>query len=190
MKAKLERSLGGIDVLFVSSEEVATQIDLDQSHVILVDFPTSKNLLVNLLSNQKIARIYAHFYKPQSDYFSTIPTRDHFKWYYAFLAKKGPFDLKNHSSALAKYRGWTEETIDFMSKVFFDLDFVTMENGLITLNKNANKHDLSDSITYKQKQEVLTLEKELIYSSYEQLKNWFDTVMQSEQHEEEVREWI
>jgi len=77
-----------------------------------------------------------------------------------------------------------------MSKVFFDLDFDTIENGLISLNKNANQHDLSDSITYKQKQEVLTLEKELIYSSYEQLKNWFDTVMQSEQHEEEVREWI
>jgi single-stranded-DNA-specific exonuclease len=190
VKLKLERSFSGIDVLFISSEEVASQIDLDQSHVILVDFPTSKNLLVNLLSNQKIARIYAHFYKPKSDYFSTIPTREHFRWYYAFLAKKGPFDLKKHSSALAKYRGWTEETIDFMSKVFFDLDFVTMENGLISLNKNANKHDLSDSITYKQKQEVLTLEKELIYSSYEQLKNWFDTVMQSEQHEEEVREWI
>ena len=155
VKSKLERSFSGIDVLFISSEEVASQIDLDQSHVILVDFPTSKNLLVNLLSNQKIARIYAHFYKPQSDYFSTIPTRDHFKWYYAFLAKKGPFDLKKHSSALAKYRGWTEETIDFMSKVFFDLDFVTMENGLISLNKNANKHDLSDSITYQQKQEQL-----------------------------------
>jgi single-stranded-DNA-specific exonuclease len=190
VKSKLERSLGEIDVSLVSSEEVASQIDLDQCHVILVDFPTSKNLLVKLLSNQKIARIYAHFYKPQSDYFSTIPTRDHFKWYYAFLAKKGPFDLKKHSTALAKYRGWTEETIDFMSKVFFDLDFVRMENGLISLNKNVNKHDLSDSITYKQKQEVLTLEKELIYSSYEQLKNWFDTVMHSVQHEEEVREWI
>ena len=43
-----------------------------------------------------------------------------------------------------------------------NLDFVTMDNGLISLNKNANKHDLSDSITYKQKQEILTLEKELI----------------------------
>ena len=88
--------------------------------------------------------------------------------------------LKNIVVLLAKYRGWTEETIDFMSKVFFDLDFVTMDNGLISLNKNANKHDLSDSITYKQKQRYLTLEKELIYSSYEQLKNWFDQVMQSD----------
>ena len=123
VKSKLERSFSGIDVLFISSEEVAAQIDLDQSHVVLVDFPTSKNLLVNLLSNQKIARIYAHFYKAESDYFSTIPTRDHFKWYYAFLLKRVLLILKNIGNALAKYRGWTEETIDFMSKVFFELGF-------------------------------------------------------------------
>ena len=34
VKLKLERSFSGIDVLFISSEEVAAQIDLDQSHVI------------------------------------------------------------------------------------------------------------------------------------------------------------
>ena len=52
---------------------------------------------------------------------------------------------------LAKHRGWTRETVDFMSQVFFELDFVTMDNGLITLNKNAEKHDLSESKTYQLK---------------------------------------
>ena len=80
---------------------------------------------------------------------------------------------------MAKYRGWTKETVDFMTKVFLELEFVTMENGFISLKKNANKHDLSDSITYKQKQEALLLEKELLFSSYEQLKNWFDHVIHS-----------
>lgn len=191
LHARLARSLQNSDVIWVSSEAEALQIDLDHCHVILVDFPPSKNLLIQLLSGKKVARIYAHFYKAQSDFFSTIPTRDHFKWFYAFLAKKGPFELQKYSSMLAKQRGWTKETVDFMAKVFLDLNFVTMENGLITLNRNANKHDLSDSITYKQKQEALMLEKELIYSSYEQLKSWFDALLHTTvHHEEEVKEWI
>ncbi|WP_428909238.1 single-stranded-DNA-specific exonuclease RecJ [Niallia sp. Krafla_26] len=188
---RVKKSLTHSDVILLSSDEDALQLELDQCHVILVDFPTSKSRLVQLLAGKNVARIYAHFYKAQSDFFSTIPTRDHFKWFYAFLAKKGPFDLQKNSGALAKYRGWTKETIDFMTQVFLELEFVTMENGFVTLRKNANKHDLSDSSTYKQKQESLLLEKELLFSSYEQLKNWFDHVIHTTvQHEEEVKEWI
>lgn len=188
---RLQRTLNRSDVIAVTSEAEAAKIELDDCHVILVDFPPSKNLLIQLLSGKKIARIYAHFYKAQSDFLSTIPTREHFKWFYAFLAKKGPFHLQKQGSSLAKYRGWSKETVDFMAKVFLDLEFVTMEDGLISLRKNASKHDLSDSITYKQKQESLLLEKELIYSSYGELKNWFDAVIHlTVQHEEEVNEWI
>ncbi len=188
---KLQRSLNRSDVISITSEAEAAQIDLDHCHVILVDFPPSKNLLIQLLSGKKVARIYTHFYKAQSDFLSTIPTREHFKWFYAFLAKKGPFHLQKQGSSLAKYRGWSEETVNFMAKVFLDLEFVTMEDGLISLRKNTSKHDLSDSITYKQKQEALVLEKELIYSSYEQLKNWFDEVIGSTVHHEKgVKEWI
>jgi single-stranded-DNA-specific exonuclease len=147
--------------------------------VVLIDLPPSKEILVRLFSGKKVSRIYAHFYKAESDYFSTIPTRDHFKWYYALLAKKGPFDLKKYGDTLAKHRGWTRETVDFMSQVFFELDFVTMDNGLITLNKNAGNHDLSESKTYQLKHAQLEIEKDLLFSSFHQLKDWFDQVFQT-----------
>ena len=62
-----------------------------------------------------------------------------------FISKKGSFDLKKYGDDLAKHRGWSKETVDFMSQVFFELDFVTIDNGLITLNKNAAKRDLTES---------------------------------------------
>ena len=99
----------------------------------LYDLPTNKDLLTGLLAGKKTARIYAHFYKKDSDFFSTMPTRDHFKWYYALLLKRNPFDLNKYGSDLAKHRGWTKETVEFMSKVFFELDFVTINNGLISI---------------------------------------------------------
>jgi single-stranded-DNA-specific exonuclease len=176
--AKLQKTLGDREVLYISSPSEAEKLQLDHCDVVLVDLPPSKEILVRLLLGKKVSRIYAHFYKAESDYFSTIPTRDHFKWYYALLAKKGPFDLKKYGDTLAKQRGWTRETVDFMSQVFFELNFVRMENGLITLNKNVGKHDLTESETYQEKQAQLEIEKELLFSSFHQLKDWFDQVFQ------------
>lgn len=189
---KLQRTLGDGDseVIFISSLDEAEKLQLDDCHVVLVDLPSSKEILIRLFSGKKVSRIYAHFYKAGSDLFSTIPKREHFTWYYALLAKKGPFDLKKHGDALAKHRGWTRETVDFMSQVFFELNFVTMDNGLIIVNKNAEKHDLTDSETYQQKQSQLELEKDLLYSSFQQLKDWFDKVLQGSTFEEAVKEWI
>ena len=86
LHARVKEKLEDSEVILISSDEEASQLDLDHCNVILVDFPPSKNLLVQLLAGKKLARIYTHFYKAQSDFFSTIPTRDHFKWFYAFLS--------------------------------------------------------------------------------------------------------
>ncbi len=179
------------EIMYIESIEQAASTDIDGANVVLVDLPPSKEIVERLLFGKKPERIYVHFFKRDSDFFSTVPTRDHFKWYYAFLAKKGPFNMKTHGNALAKNRGWTRETIEFMSQVFFELDFVTINDGLISLQANANKRDLAESATYQLKQAQLSLENDLLYSSFQQLKSWFDKVIQeSVNHEEEKVEWI
>lgn len=171
----------------VLDEEAAVKANIDNKNIVLLDLPPSLNLLEKLLAGKQPARLYAHFYKKDSDFFSTLPTREHFKWFYAFLAKKGVFDLNRHGEDLAKYRGWTKETVDFMSQVFFDLEFVKINNGFISLETNVPKRDLSESKTYQKKQDTFTLENDLLYSSFEQLKNWFDQVIQeSVQFEEAI----
>jgi single-stranded-DNA-specific exonuclease len=179
------------EILCVRSMEEAKSAQLDFMNIVLVDLPPSKELIQHLFFGKKPSRIYVHFYKKESDFFSTIPTRDHFKWYYAFLAKRGQFDLKQHGQELAKYRGWSTETVKFMSKVFFELDFVTINNGLISLKANIKKRDLSESPTYQLKLAQYSLENDLLFSSFQQLKGWFDTVIQGPvNNEEEVTEWI
>jgi len=181
----------GDDLLIVENEEDAAQADIQAKNIVLLDLPPSMQVLEKLVSGKQPARIYVHFHKEDSDFFSTIPTREHFKWFYAFLAKRDTFDLKRHGEELAKYRGWTKETVEFMSKVFFDLEFVKINNGFISLEKNVPKRDLSESKTYQKKQATFTLENELLYSSFEQLKSWFDHVIQgSVQNEEAISTWI
>ncbi len=82
--------------------------------------------------------------------------------------------MNRYGEAIAKQRGWSHETIIFMSKVFSELDFVTINNGFITLNSRAQKRDLADSRTYQLKQAQYALERDLLFSSFQELKGWFD----------------
>lgn len=183
---------GGLeDITLIRSEEEASQFPIDSKNIVLLDLPPSKEILAELVKERVPSRIYAHFHKENSEFFSTIPTRDHFKWYYAFLAKRESFDIKRHGDELAKHRGWTKETVIFMSKVFFELDFVKINNGFISLNKSGPKRDLMESETYQQKLAQFTLENDLLFSSFQQLKSWFDQVIQgSVKNKEALTEWI
>ncbi|MGG5254927.1 single-stranded-DNA-specific exonuclease RecJ [Neobacillus sp. SM06] len=178
------------EVLLIQSAEVAKDADLDGANAVIVDLPPARVFLSELFTGKKPARIYAWFYKENSDFFSTFPTRDHFKWFYGLLLKKGPIDLNRYGDMLAKKRGWSKETIFFMSQVFSELDFVTINNGFVTIKRQAQKRDLTDSQTYRKKQEQYAVESELLFSPYQQLKAWFDQAMQgSVKVEEAMEEW-
>lgn len=179
------------EAILIQSLDEAKSLDLFHSNVVLVDLPSAINIMSALVEGKKPSRIYAYFYKESSDYFSMIPTRDQFKWFYAFLLKQGTVDMKKYGDAIAKRRGWPKETIFFMTKVFYDLDFVTINNGLVTIKKQAQKRELADSRTYQLKQEQSTLESTLLLSSFQQLKDWFDSYIQEPaENEEAINTWI
>jgi single-stranded-DNA-specific exonuclease len=178
-------------MMVVSNEGEAQSLDLHEQNVVLLDLPPSKEIVIHLLAGKQPGRIYPHFYKRDSAFFNTMPTREHFKWYYAFLAKKGPFDINRFGDDLAKHRGWSKETIEFMSKVFFELNFATINNGFISLEKIAPKRDLTESKTYQQRQAQFTLENDLLYSSFKQLREWFESILQESVETREAKEeWI
>lgn len=178
------------ELIHIKDTNEAQLLDIRGGNIVLLDLPPSSLILELLMKNNKPARIYTYFYQKQNHFFSTIPTREHFKWFYAFLSKRGSFDIQRFGNDLATHRGWSRETIDFMSKVFFELDFVTIKDGLITLNSIKSKRDLLESTTYQEKMEKIKLENELLYSSYQELKSWFDDrLTSSEKLEEETKLW-
>ncbi|KUP07300.1 recombinase RecJ [Bacillus coahuilensis m2-6] len=172
----------------ITNELDVKAIEEKYTTVVFLTIPTKENLIRDVLNHLKPERVYAHFYTDGTDYFSTMPTRDHFKWYYGFLSKRGQFDLMKHGGQLAAHKGWTKDTIDFMSQVFFELNFVTIEDGLLSLNPDKLKKDLSDSRSYRQKQALFKLEQELVYSSITELKRWFDEQLKEPVHNEEETE--
>ncbi|MCZ0756120.1 single-stranded-DNA-specific exonuclease RecJ [Anoxybacillus sp. J5B_2022] len=177
------------EVQIITSVEEAGRFSADGRYVVLLDLPPTVDVIKVLLSSSLPARIYALFYQRESHFFSTLPTRDHFKWFYAFLRKRGSFHLEKYGDELARSRGWTHETIHFMVQVFLDLQFLTLQNGVVELVNQPAKRDLMDSPTYRLKQAQLELEKMFLYSSYEQLKRTFSEIRGSQLYEE-AKTWI
>ncbi len=164
-------------LVFVPFGTEIPMVDFSGKYVFLLDLPSEKQQLVRLFeTSQKPERIYPLFYHDQNHFFTTIPTREHFKWFYGFLAKQQLFDLQKYGEQLAKHKGWSNETIEFMVKVFFELEFVTIKDGFISLSTHIEKKDLSESQTYRRKQEQASIENDLFYSSYGELKEWFEQI--------------
>ncbi|WP_096201421.1 single-stranded-DNA-specific exonuclease RecJ [Bacillus sp. FJAT-45350] len=173
------------EILIINGDEGYPNLDIEDRYLVLLDLPDAASGLESLLEyDRKPERIYTVFYQNESHFFSTAPTRENFKWYYGFLKKKGSFNIDQFGHQLAKHKGWSKNTVDFMTKVFFELDFVRIENGLITLNEKPEKKDLVDSKTYRRKSEQSNLENEFVYSSYQQLQQWFERVLTKEKIKE------
>ncbi|KKI92338.1 recombinase RecJ [Bacillus sp. SA1-12] len=166
-------------ITYVESTAHAQELNVKNKHLVILDIPSSLEHLDFLFTQGKPDRIYTVFQQEVDHFFATIPTREHFKWYYAFLMKRGTFNVKELGEKLAQHKGWSKETIEFMSQVFFELEFVTIENGVISTNSTLQKRDLAESATYAKKQSQIELEKTLLYTSYSQLKQWFEERFQT-----------
>ncbi|MCG7345039.1 single-stranded-DNA-specific exonuclease RecJ [Sporosarcina sp. ACRSL] len=158
-------------------------------HVIILDMPPGTEQMKELIERTNPKRVYAHFFVNESLYFEGIPSREHFGWYYSFLKKRGSFDLRKQVQELSKHRGWKIDTIYFMTKVFSELGFVKIENGLAYIMEDAGKKNLSEAPSYKQREHQIELEKMLVYAPYMELKNWFDEICNETVNREEQL-WI
>ncbi|MEO4052151.1 single-stranded-DNA-specific exonuclease RecJ [Solibacillus sp. CAU 1738] len=146
-------------------------------YIVLLDLPSNVDTLETLLQTGKPTRIYAHFYTPNSQYFSGMPTRQHFSWYYSFLKKRPAFNLKQHIQQLSQHIGLNIDVINFMTKVFFELGFVKIEDGLTTVVESAPKQALETASSYKARIAQIDLEQKLLYATYIELKQWLDERM-------------
>lgn len=149
-------------------------------NVLLYDLPRSFRQLEQFSPLLKEAeRVYILFHH-ESKFFSTWPTRDHFKWYYAFLRQRGSFDLAGQGEHLAKQRGWTTDVLSFMTAVFLELEFVKMKKGIVYIVDQPVKRELNQSTLYRQREEEFRLEQALLYSSQDELIAYLSRLIEAE----------
>ncbi|WP_026672442.1 single-stranded-DNA-specific exonuclease RecJ [Alkalihalobacterium bogoriense] len=169
------------------SPTTAVPVECEHPYVFFLDLPLVEEEMKSIFQYVKNPeRIYTLFFHEESHYFTSSPSREQFKWYYSFLKKKGEFDIRKFGVQLAKHKGWSKNTVEWMTKVFFELEFVTINNGIISLHPNPSKKDLLDSKTYRSKIEQASIENQFVYSSYYELKLWFDDMLSKQSTRKET----
>lgn len=167
------------EILLVKEEENLLNND-GRSYVILLDLPETVEQITSVFKRiRHVERVYPVFYQHENYFFSSQPSRDQFKWYYAFLRKEKTFNVSKLGKQLAEYKKWAKDSIHFMTKVFLELDFVTMKDGMIQINPHPEKKELIHSPTYRKHIESIKIEKIFLYSSYMELKQWFDKLLEN-----------
>ncbi|MFC5558131.1 single-stranded-DNA-specific exonuclease RecJ [Ureibacillus thermophilus] len=142
--------------------------------LVLLDLPKQIDEMEKLIETAKPKRIYAVFYTPNPLFFNGMPTRKHFAHYYTLLKSRPFINLKEHIPHLSKHLGLNVDAIQFMTKVFFELGFVTIENGLISVNPFTEKRSLTEAASYQLRKQQIEMEQQFLYSTYSELKQWFN----------------
>ncbi|MBB6449501.1 single-stranded-DNA-specific exonuclease [Geomicrobium halophilum] len=171
------------DLLFALEGQLTAPTD-----VFLFDLPVHLSQLEQFLRENEayIRSVYTGFMEKNSAFFTTKPTREAFKWLYAYIRKYSPLHIHDHKPVISRYQGWSSETIDFMLQVFIELEFVTMQEGKISLNNKPLKQDLQASPTFSNYEEKREIEQTLMLSTYQELKSYLFACMSPEKNRAKV----
>ncbi|WP_196760380.1 single-stranded-DNA-specific exonuclease C-terminal domain-containing protein, partial [Staphylococcus cohnii] len=107
-----------------------------------------------------------------SIYFEGMPKMETFKQCFKALAAKKETNLANEGVQLSKFLNIQPHILKFILKVFLDLEFIQVENGIIKLNNVSTKRDIASSKYYQSRIDRIEVEKLLLYEDFNRLKQW------------------
>ncbi|QQK75662.1 single-stranded-DNA-specific exonuclease RecJ [Salicibibacter cibarius] len=178
-----EQGFSSTNFLFPDEESLTVPTD-----ILFLDLPEHLSDLTRFLNENEsfIRSIYTGFMEKGQAFFTAKPTREAFKWLYVYVKKYAPLHLREHEPVIAKYQGWSTDTIHFMLQVFTELEFVTLSGGKLVVNEHPLKQDLQASSTYRSYEEKREIEETLKYSTYQALKAFLFACMPDEKKQTEV----
>lgn len=107
-----------------------------------------------------------------SIYFDGLPHLDKFKACYKALLAKNEVNLKQDGMQLCDYLNVKPQVLIFMLKVFNELNFIHDNNGIITVNKDVEKKEITSSRLYQARMKRIDVEKFLLYDDFSKVKVW------------------
>ncbi len=140
--------------------------------LVFVDCPNETEWVTELLRNSQAERVYACFYSQDECYLNGMPSRGQFGELFKFAASHKDVDIRHRLKVLADYLKIKENHLIFMIHVFFDIGFVTIDNGVMNFVKDAPKCELTESTTYQNRLHKIEAEKILVYSHFAELETW------------------
>ena len=122
---------------------------LSSSAIVVKNIPEDLSLLKQVLQEQDFSAIYFKNDISKAYYLTGYGTREQFAKLYKTIYQFPEFDIRYKLKDLSAYLKIEQILLVKMIQIFEELGFVTIENGVMKVNKDAAKRDIAESQIYQ-----------------------------------------
>ena len=136
----------GVPVLDFTSD---LPVMLSSPAIVVKNIPEDLSLLKQVLQEQEFSAIYFKNDIAKAYYLTGYGTREQFAKLYKTIYQFPEFDIRYKLKDLSAYLKIEQILLVKMIQIFEELGFVTIENGVMKVNKDAAKRDIAESQIYQ-----------------------------------------
>ncbi|AND79590.1 single-stranded-DNA-specific exonuclease RecJ [Streptococcus pantholopis] len=155
----------GIQLLDIRSNQTPLPSDVPiltaDSHskeVVLLDIPENPAELKALFAGKEFDVIYFKNRIKHQYYLTGYGTREQFAKLYKTIYRFPEFDIRYKLKELSGYLKIPDILLVKMIQIFAELHFVAITDGVMTVNKEAEKHEITDSRIYQDLKKLVKLQ--------------------------------
>lgn len=124
--------------------------DISSSQAVVIkNLPEDIEILKNILQQHDFSAIYFKNDIDKPYYLTGYGTREQFAKFYKTIYQFPEFDIRYKLKDLSTYLKIEQILLVKMIQIFEELGFVTIENGVMRVNKEAAKRDIAESQIYQ-----------------------------------------
>ncbi|MBW0770183.1 single-stranded-DNA-specific exonuclease RecJ [Mammaliicoccus lentus] len=144
---------------------------------VLRDLPKDLEDLKTTLNQVNADKYYLVFKGQSNSYFEGLPNEQKFKETYKALLSKAETNIQTEGMQLCQFLKIKPDQLKFILNCFYELDFITINDGIIKVNKEAEKNSIQSAPLYQEKKRQIEIEKTLLYNDSQSLIKWIQSLI-------------
>lgn len=150
---------------------------------VLRDLPDDIEAFKRTLNGIKAEKYYLVFKGQSNSYFEGIPNEQKFKAVYKALYSKKETNIQTDGMKICETLKIKPNQLKFILNCFYELNFITIKNGIIEINKDAEKNEIQNAPLYQARKQQIEIEKTLLYNDSQSLINWVQSLLSNTEEE-------
>ena len=162
-------------VIYVENIESFKELYVSEhscSQLVVIDTPVVLDWVKVIIHETQISRVYILGLSSDEAYLEGLGSREQYAKLFKLIKGQDQLDVRHKLPAMATYTGIPVQLLIFMIQVFVELEFVTLENGLLKNIDEPVKRALTESEIYQARQRKIKNEEFLLLSDLAMIKNW------------------
>ena len=162
-------------VIYVENIESFKELYVSEhscSQLVVIDTPVVLDWVKVIIHETQISRVYILGLSSDEAYLEGLGSREQYAKLFKLIKGQDQLDVRHKLPAMVTYTGIPVQLLIFMIQVFVELEFVTLENGLLKNIDEPVKRALTESEIYQARQRKIKNEEFLLLSDLAMIKNW------------------